>query len=145
MNVYLHYVVNDQNDASTNIQYTIYDGPGCQLTGHKIDIEDKQSLQQSPFRSTGLQFNKQQSSSEAIVGIQIDPDTISGSAIYHERTNNPQAAKIVFCVRFSLFTDSGDGGIEVNFRETIIKLNVDLQGEFKLKLDDDVDEEEEDL
>ena len=52
----------------------------------------------------------------------------------------------MFCVRFSLFTDNGDDGIEVNFRETIIKLNVDLQGEFKLKLhddDDDVDEDEE--
>jgi hypothetical protein len=155
LNVYLHYIVNDQNDP-TNVKYTIFDGPGCQEAAHQIvvpqgddgenDDEGADSKTHgSPFRSSEVTFedsslqtsSNSKNTAHVVVGVQIDPNHIVDSTIYHQKKSkgDVEQAQIVFCVRFSLFiSSSSSSSIEVNFRETIVKLDVDSQGEFQLKL-----------
>jgi len=43
-----------------------------------------------------------------------------------------KGAIMVFCVRFGLFTTGGDDGLEVDFLETVITLNIDHQAGFEV-------------
>jgi hypothetical protein len=64
--------------------------------------------------------------------IGLNPDNIANSSIYSEQIQNGTlTASIDFCVRFSLQTKS-DTPFEVNFRETLVTLIVDLTNGFSI-------------
>jgi hypothetical protein len=67
--------------------------------------------------------------------IDIDAATITTDPnIYREDTTRSGAvtAQIDVCVRFSLQTDTTPNQIEVNFRETLVTLHVDLSDGFEI-------------
>jgi hypothetical protein len=68
--------------------------------------------------------------------LSIQANGITKSPIYSETTTNDGEVKatIAFCVRFSLYNEDPDetGAVEVNFRETLITLFVDLTDGFQV-------------
>ncbi len=70
---------------------------------------------------------------EIQVKLTIDPDTISQSSVYSEEVmGDEMIATVRFCHRFMLFTSSSETPIEVNFRETLITLTIDLTDGFSI-------------
>mmetsp|Transcript_118455 Transcript_118455/g.177017 ORF Transcript_118455/g.177017 Transcript_118455/m.177017 type:complete len:380 (-) Transcript_118455:60-1199(-) len=64
--------------------------------------------------------------------IVINPETVSDSIIYTENVSGGQVtAQVRYCHRFML-TTKGASPIEVNFRETLITLNIDLTDGFEI-------------
>lgn len=64
--------------------------------------------------------------------IAVNPANIAQAGIYAERIIEGQLkAEIAFCVRFSLWTYS-DEPIEVNYRETLVNLTIDLTDGFSI-------------
>jgi hypothetical protein len=64
--------------------------------------------------------------------VEINPENITQTGIYTEQTIEGElTAAVVFCVRFSLWTYS-DEPLEVNFRETIVNLTIDLSDGFSI-------------
>lgn len=128
--------------------FTVYDGFDCKEGSN--DITDKISDIQSGdayFQTFGVQ-------PDSTTLYDPDPNTtgdgvrdmrlflslqvkeITKAPIYSEtRTNNGEVkATIAFCVRFSLYNEDPDetGAVEVNFRESLITLFVDLTDGFQV-------------
>jgi hypothetical protein len=128
--------------------FTVYDGFECKEGSN--DITDKISDIQSGnayFQTLGVR-------PDSATPVETDPKTvgdgvrdmrlflsiqangISRSPIYSETTTNNGEikAEIAFCVRFSLYNEDPDetGAVEVNFRETLITLYVDLTDGFQV-------------
>jgi len=68
----------------------------------------------------------------ATIKISVDPTSISTNAQIYTESDKPEdvTAKVVFCVRFGLYTDGF--AEEVNFLETVITLDVDLSSGFEI-------------
>jgi hypothetical protein len=127
---------------------TVYDGFECKEGSN--DITDKISDIQSGtayFQTLGVR-------PDSATPYEPDPNTtgdgvrdmrlflsiqangITKSPIYSETTTNDGEVKatIAFCVRFSSYNEDPDetGAVEVNFRETLITLFVDLTDGFQV-------------
>ena len=108
--------------------YGIYD-ENCKEGGYEVPTNvissNKNSLPATRGDGTGRRV--------AQVNFEINPETISADPNIYEETivNGEQFAIITVCVRFSLNTHP-DIGIEVNFHETIVILNVDLTDGFTI-------------
>lgn len=62
----------------------------------------------------------------------VNPANIAQAGIYYEQIREGQlTAEVAFCVRFSLWTYS-DEPIEVNYRETLVNLTIDLTDGFSI-------------
>jgi hypothetical protein len=80
---------------------------------------------------------------DVLVEITMDPETISQSEIYSEVVIDDQVlATVRFCHRFMLFATPTSGTpLEVNFRETLVILTVDLTDGFEIGTIDVVDKD----
>lgn len=131
----MHYLVSGKNTPAS-IKFTLFDGPECQEGAHTVAIDEG-----SPFRFSELGFNNDNSNNnpenddqaEVVVSLQLNPENIEGSKIYH---GDDAEGEIVFCVRFGLHTGeaANPDSLEVNFRETVVKFHVLLQDKFQVQL-----------
>jgi hypothetical protein len=96
-------------------------GSNSGLTGQALD--DTNNL----ARVDTVTMNQQ-----ATISISVNPATITSNTAVYSESDKPGdvTAKVVFCVRFGLWTD--DSSAEVNFLETVITLDVDLSNGFEI-------------
>jgi hypothetical protein len=109
------------------VEHEIYD-QDCAEGGVKVDS--------SILTATFTPDNTAAGTGDLMRGVNVDvvinPDTISSSSIYSEQViDNQMIATVRFCHRFMLSTLS-DSPIEVNFREALVTLTIDLTDGFSI-------------
>ena len=101
----------------------------CAEGGNKVDNGD---LVTEVISDTSFVAGNGDGVREIQVNITIDPTQIAQSLLYTEESvDNQMIATVKFCHRFMLYTLS-DTPIEVNFRETLVTLTIDLSDGFAI-------------
>jgi hypothetical protein len=122
------------------MKYTLYDGFDCKEGSNDITINSNDIPNDSVWLQTlGLHNNDVTSTNgvkDTFLYLSIQPETISSSPIYSERTTGGTLyADVKFCVRFSLWTEDPEvnsNAIEVNFLESLITFTADLTDGFQI-------------
>jgi hypothetical protein len=109
---------NCPNNCKSETQNNLYTGNGLTLLSSSIE-------------STGEAFK---TAKKEMVKVQLNTNVIDqdANAFVANVGGDAGTSEVKFCVRFGLCTaDCGvDGSFEVNFLESLVKLTVDLRGEF---------------
>lgn len=107
------------------IGYSLFDGAGCGETGEQVISEDADYIL-SRVRTDNAPIGD--GSGTRIIKLEnvIIPNEISTSSIFSE--DGSGNAEVEYCVRFGIWAwDKNDpSSYEVNFRETVLKIMIDL-------------------
>lgn len=114
------------------VQDQIYQDFECAEGGNTLENNVNAPLQVSLVTDTSVPPGNGDGTRQVQVQVSIDSNSIAQSSMYSEEViNNQVVAQIRFCHRFMLFTTSATP-IEVNFRETLVTLFVDLTDGFSI-------------
>jgi hypothetical protein len=119
---YLNYTVSNSIE-DTFIEYKVFDGLKCSKGGG-IDITNNDQYLLSNLTPDLKPVGDGSSTRDMLLSLVVDADTIKKTPLFEDFGTY---AHVDFCVRFSVYRQNIEGvQVEINFKETPIRLEIDL-------------------
>jgi hypothetical protein len=118
----LNYAVSNSIE-NTFIEYKVFDGLKCSKGGG-IDITDNDLYLLSNLMPDLKPVGDGSSVRNMLLSLVVDADTIKNTPLFQDFGTY---AHVGFCVRFSVYHQNSEGvQVEINFKETPVRLEIDL-------------------